>query len=227
MLFYAKASKVTTNEKIIQAADNLEGIKTEQEFNAIKDYRLKYLKPYIKTWKQAEKIINVNYTKSNLIADLKDMSKTISLAGNNPTMSKKSIPDKDLQRAQDILSKSGNSKDKSIQLTTTMANLTTDKSKLQARGDAMIELGRKDLAKIFLDKLKENKSIFENWDKEDKKELEIQDFELRKLKNYLTLAFKSFSNLGIDPEIKYDLNKLIDKVNKEMDSIRKTIKSIK
>lgn len=160
MLMFAKASKITKDEKIIAAAEYLEGIKTEEQFNKImqdkKDYRSKYL-AQIKNWKNAQKIINVPYSESQMRADLKDMSKTLSMAGNNSTAPSKKIPDKDLQRAQGILSKAGNDKAKSIQLTKTMASLTNDRVKLQARGDAMKELGRPDLAKIFHDKLHESK----------------------------------------------------------------------
>lgn len=160
MLMFAKASKITKDEKIIAAAEYLEGIKTEEQFNKImqnkKDYRSKYL-AQIKNWKNAQKIINAPYSESQMRADLKDMSKTLSMAGNNSTAPSKKIPDKDLQRAQGILSKAGNDKAKSIQLTKTMASLTNDRVKLQARGDAMKELGRPDLAKIFHDKLHESK----------------------------------------------------------------------
>lgn len=160
MLMTAKASKVTTNEKIIGAAEYLEGITTEQGFNDIKDYREKYLKSFIKTWKVAEKIINANYSKSNLIADLKDMSRTVSLAGNTPTTSTNgNIPAKDMDRAKSIIDKAKGDEGKEIQYTTAMANATGDKSKLQFRGDAMKKLGKEKLAKIFYDKLKESKSI--------------------------------------------------------------------
>lgn len=160
MLLVAKASKITTNEKIIGAAEYLEGIKSQEEFDKINDYREKYLKNFIKTWDEAEKIINANYSKSNLIADLKDMSKTVSLAGNTPTTSTGgNIPTKDMDRAKSIIDKAKGNEDKEVQYTTAMANSTNDKSKLQFRGDAMTKLGKEKLAKIFYDKLKESKSI--------------------------------------------------------------------
>ncbi len=160
MLMVAKASKVTTNEKIISAAEYLEGIKSQEEFDKINDYREKYLKNFIKTWDEAEKIINANYSKSNLIADLKDMSKTVSLAGNTPTTSTGgNIPTKDMDRAKSIIDKARGDESKEIQYTTAMANSTTDKSKLQFRGDAMKKLGKEKLAKIFYDKLYESKLI--------------------------------------------------------------------
>ncbi len=158
MLMFAKASKITKDEKIIAAAEYLEGIKTEEQFNKImqnkKDYRSKYL-AQIKNWKNAQKIINAPYSESQMKADLKDMSKTVSMAGNNSTAPSKQIPDRDLQRVQGILSKAGNDKDKLIQLTKAMANVTTDRSKLQARGDAMKDLGYDYLGQIFYNKLNE------------------------------------------------------------------------
>ncbi|QQR98407.1 MAG: hypothetical protein IPK18_02430 [Sphingobacteriales bacterium] len=133
-------------------------IEPKEEFNKINDYREKYLKPFIKTWEQAEKIINVNYSKSNLIADLKDMSKTVSLAGNTPTTSTNgNIPIKDMDRAKSIIDKAKGDTKKEIQYTTAMANSTIDKSKLQFRGDAMKKLGKDNLAKIFYNKLNESK----------------------------------------------------------------------
>lgn len=163
MLMTAKASKVTTNEKIISAAEYLEGIESQEEFDKINDYREKYLKSFIKTWKVAEKIINANYTKSNLIADLKDMSRTVSLAGNTPTTSTNgNIPSKDMDRAKSIIDKAKGDEGKEIQYTTAMANATGDKSKLQFRGDAMTKLGKEKLAKIFYDKLNETKTLREN-----------------------------------------------------------------
>jgi len=158
MLLVAKASKITTNEKIIGAAEYLEGIKSQEEFDKINDYREKYLKNFIKTWDEAEKIINANYSKSNLIADLKDMSKTVSLAGNTPTTSTGgNIPTKDMDRAKSIIDKAKGDKAKEIQYTTAMANSTSDKSKLQFRGDAMTKLGKDYLSKIFYNKLYESK----------------------------------------------------------------------
>ena len=160
MLLVAKASKITTNEKIIGAAEYLEGIKSQEEFDKINDYREKYLKNFIKTWDEAEKIINANYSKSNLIADLKDMSKTVSLAGNTPTTSTNgNIPTKDMDRAKSIIDKAKGDKAKEIQYATAMANSTSDKSKLQFRGDAMTKLGKDYLSKIFYNKLYESRTI--------------------------------------------------------------------
>lgn len=159
MLLIAKASKYTKNENIINASKYLEGINTKKEFDSVKDYRKKYLN-IIKTWDIAEKILNINYTKSNLISDLKDMSKTVSLAGYNPTtVTKGNIPQKDLDRAKSIIDKAKGSIEKEIQYTKAMANATKEKTKLQFRGDAMKQLGKDKLAKIFYDKLKECKTI--------------------------------------------------------------------
>ena len=88
------------------------------------------------------------------------MSKTVSLAGNTPTTSTGgNIPTKDMDRAKSIIDKAKGDKAKEIQYTTAMANSTSDKSKLQFRGDAMTKLGKDYLSKIFYNKLYESRTI--------------------------------------------------------------------
>ncbi len=80
MLCIAKMSKITTDESIIKCAEYLKGLTSVDSFiktktDNIGKYNAKYFNPI--SDELFQQFLNVNYTKANLITDLKDMSDII------------------------------------------------------------------------------------------------------------------------------------------------------
>ena len=175
MLSMAKMSKVTTDEKVVKAAEYLECINTEEElFKVLKnasEYMQKQFNQILD--RDFQEYVKVNYSKSNMIADLKDMAAIMKTVNGAPLISKApkalvfsttpkvstsvrnmDYEDKDVVRIEGIVAKAKGDRDKENQLATNMANSITDGAKALRRGRAAEEQNFHNIAKIFFDRAK-------------------------------------------------------------------------
>jgi len=166
MIAMAKMSKITKDEKVINAAEYLGGyVKTEEDFNKIKSDESNYSSKYLKIINNDlfNKWLNVPYTRTNLIADLNDMKdimKTIGDSFNRSVdKSKKRLQTgfdkKDTDRIVSLMNKAGGNDDKAKQLATSMANKIKDGYKAIRRGRAAEDENYHTVAQVFFDRAKE------------------------------------------------------------------------
>jgi uncharacterized protein YunC (DUF1805 family) len=164
MICVAKMSKVSKDEKIVGAADYLEGITSlegfQKELTSGHDYKKEKLAIFspelITQW------LAVTYTEQNLKSDLRDMSDIMKTAGSSWSGGTKGanrikigFEEKDTQRIKDIITKSKGSTEKELALSLTMAKKIGDGRKALQRAAAASALEREDIADIFTTRAKE------------------------------------------------------------------------
>lgn len=157
MLAMAKMSKVTTDETVCNAAEYLEGIKTEEELHKYLSRSSDYFKDKLNQISddQFQEWLKVSYTMSDMKKDLKDMIDIMQTANGSKLVSKlfnEDGDDKDTIRIKGIINKSKGDKNKEIQLAMTMANSIDNKDKALARAKAATNLGYEHISRVFSDR---------------------------------------------------------------------------
>jgi hypothetical protein len=161
MIAMAKMAKISKDEKIVKAAEYLEGITTLESFEKAKTTGYDYLKKELalisddlfKQW------LTSSYTEANLKTDLRDMSdimKTaVSWSSDGADRIKTGFEEKDLQRVKDIVTKANGSEAKETASALVMAKKITDGKKALQRSAAAASLSKDNIAKAFSDRAKE------------------------------------------------------------------------
>lgn len=165
MIAMAKMSKITKDEKLIDAAESLEGINDFEQFHKIKNSDSEYRSKYLKVIDDDlfNKWLAVPYNMTKLVADLNDMKDIMKTVGDtfnrSVSKSKKRIETgfdkKDTDRVIGIINKADGNDEKAKQLAQSMANKIKDGYKAIRRGKAAEDENYDLVAQVFFDRAKE------------------------------------------------------------------------